>query len=138
MDAKQFAWLYLIENGYAGVKKAYYGGNDIVDKQAKVVAKTKTRHDEDCIDKIREVYLANIRARGVNWFETEAPESDYVSQFNGTFCDSTKTEVLVGTLMLYGGEQQTWTADAVKVTNVFEMMAKIDSAKEKFESIFGN
>jgi hypothetical protein len=132
MDANQFGWLYLIEHGKAGVEKCFYGGTEVVDKQARSI-KCEWGDNEP----IRKVYLANIRAKGVNWGETLEPESDMISQFTDTFHDATQEEIIKGTLVLYGGEKQTWFADAMPVQNIFKLLASASKAEAKFIEIFG-
>lgn len=132
MDAKQFGWLYLIENGMAGVEKCFYGGTEVVDKQARGI---KCAWGDN--EPIRKVYLANIRAKGVNWIETLEPQSDMISQFTDTFHDATQEEIIKGTLVLYGGEKQTWFADAMPVQNIFKLLASASSADTRFIEIFG-
>lgn len=128
MDAKKFAWTYLVEHGFGGVKPSYYGGWDIVDTAMKKRGFSYT--------KIHEKYLNEINKVGVDWDKTNAPSSDSVSEFQGTFCDATLKEVIRGNLVLNDGTVQVWYADAISVSNVFEMMARADVAKEKFHRFF--
>lgn len=136
MNATQFAWLYLIENGNAGLEKSYYGGYGAADERMRK-AFSELGWDEQYKNPFRDQYLAEIKQHGVNWTETKAPESDMVSEFQGTFCDSTQKEMITGTLKLYGGIEQTWQADALEIKNVFEMMEQVYLAPTKFYEIFG-
>lgn len=136
MNATQFAWLYLIENGNAGLEKSFYGGYDITEPRMRDTY-SKLPWDEQYKNPFRDQYLAEIKQHGVNWTETKAPESDMVSEFQGTFSDSTSKEMIIGTLKLYGGLTQTWQAPALEVKNVFEMMEQVYLAPTKFYEIFG-
>lgn len=131
MNSKQFAWQYLIENGSAGVTSSYYGGYDLVDKRMKYL---DTGWD---YRPIKVHYLKEIKDLGVDWNKTRAPVSELMSQFRGTFNDSSETEYLVGTLILTNGEKQSWIAESIKITNVFGMMAELGKSKERFKEIFG-
>jgi len=133
MKSKQFALIYLIENGVAGVKPSYYGGYVPVG-QPKV---DKCDCSGKWITVRRELYLHNIKTIGVNWDKTKAPENGDYSIFVGTECDSESRENLTGTLYLNDGTKQEWTADAIEVTNVFDMMERVSEATAIFNEIFG-
>ena len=135
MDAKQFAWLYMVENGDVGVKHSFYGGVDIVDKRFQKKPFNGWMKGQSAR---RKFCLKEIKTYGVDWKKTAAPESDYVSEFNGTFAEPSRTETLNGTIVLKNGAVQIWYAAAIEVTNVFEMMAMIDGAKQRFIEIFGD
>lgn len=137
MDAKQFAWLYLIENGNAGAEPSFYGGVDIIDKRLQKAPYNDWMKGYESYEKRREFYLKELKTYGVDWVKSKSPESDNISQFTDTFHDPTYKEFLVGTLVLKNGTNQHWCAEAIEVTNVFEMMAQIDGAKERFAAIFG-
>jgi hypothetical protein len=132
MDAKQFAWLYLVQHGQAGVKKEYYGGHKICDSGAKSIPCPEYGNFEP----IKQVYLKQIKAYGVNWQRTAPPTSESIYIFNGTFADNSEEEALTGILTLSNGTTQTWTAEALEVSNVFEMMALAHEAEVKFKEIF--
>lgn len=133
MDAKQFAWLYLIENGYAGREPSYYGGMNIVDARLDKPEYTNWLGGHDAS---RELYVSEIKSIGVDWANTKAPESSMVSEFNGTFAEPSQKEYLKGSLMLKNGVIQHWTAEALEVLNVFEMMAQVHNAEKNFEALF--
>ena len=61
-----------------------------------------------------------------------------VSKFTDTFHEPDRKEVLTGELVLNNGLRQTWTADAVEVTNVFEMMAQVHSGALRYAELFGS
>lgn len=130
MDAKQFAWLYLIENGYAGVEPSYYGGWDLINSNSASV------YSIDKMFSLKEEFLKKIREVGVNWDKTLEPESDSVCTFQGTFCDSKQKEYLTGKLVLKNGESVVWYADAIEITNVFQMMAEVDVATHRAMELF--
>lgn len=132
MNSAQFAWLYLIQNGMAGVEPAYYGGYDIVDKRL-----TPEKKDYGDYGKFNSKYLHEIKTYGVNWAKTNSPRSDMVSQFEGTFCDSSEKEYLFGELVLNNGTKQSWCGESIEVTNVFDMMAEVHNAPDAFKEIFG-
>lgn len=136
MKSKQFAWIYLIEHGLAGHKPSYYGGFDVEDNRLK--GKTKVYSLEDNTTELaRKLYLTEIKAYGVNWDKTEAPRSNSVSRFNGTFAEESEEEYLEGVLVLNSGTKQTWVAEALEVKNVFDMMEQASEAEKKFKEIFG-
>lgn len=138
MDAKQYAWLYLVENGYAGVSHSYYGGYDLTTEAQKRFPQTNKWASVD-LQKIRDAYLADIKKFGVDWAKTTSPDSDKVSQFAGTFAEHSDTkETLVGTLVIKNGSKQQWVAEKIDISNVFEMMAAVSEAPKKFKKIFGS
>lgn len=135
MNAKKFAWLYLIENGYAGCKPGYYGGWEILDEEARVIFDSDRSFK--VYTKIKDHYVKQIAIHGVNWEKTKEPQSDITYEFNGTFNDPSKTEIINGKLVLNNGIVQRWVAPNIEVTNVFEMMANIDESIKQFKIIFG-
>jgi len=138
MDAKQFAWLYLVEHGHAGVTHSYYGGWDLSQEATKRFPNVN-KWSAPALHKIRDVYVADIKKFGVDWAKTSAPDSDLVSEFNGTFAEEQlRREILVGKLVLKDGSFQRWTADKLDVDNVFEMMASVSEAPKKFKKLFGS
>lgn len=134
MNSKQFAWLYLIENGAAGVTNSYYGGYNLADERMDSVFK---RFDCESYEAVKQIYLKEIKEVGVNWSKTNSPESNLVSQFAGTFSEPDQNEMLTGKIVLNNGVTQTWLADAIEVTNVFEMMAAVSEAPDRYSKIFG-
>lgn len=138
MDAKQFAWLYLVEQGMAGREPSFYGGYDFDQRsmqRCKSVVPDMYRWKSGT-DPIRDQFLIEIRQYGVNWDKTEVPRSDTVSQFTDTFHDPDYKEYLKGVLVLNNGIEQPWCGEALKVTNVFDMMAQVSTAKERFSKVF--
>ena len=133
MNATQFAWVYLVKNGAAGMTPLYYGGYGCSDARMKHVELPWNKQYEGH----REAYIKEIKLYGVNWARTLAPESDMVQQFQGTFCDAKQKEYIKGTLVLNNGFTQTWCAEGIEVSTVFEMMAKADEIKQEFAEIFG-
>jgi hypothetical protein len=131
MNSKQFAWLYLVSNGMAGARHSYYGGYEQVDKSLPPLSWDKG------LEQYKKIYLAQIKAHGVNWTKTKAPETGTHSIFNGTFADSGEEEHLEGVLVLNNGTKQNWIAEALEVKNVFDMMAAVHEAPEKFKQLFG-
>ena len=139
MNSTQFAWLYLIENGHANVERSYYGGYTAWDGKVSKYGwnDRPVGVDRKEIPKTRGRCLDEILKHGVDWNKTKAPESDSVSLFTDTFNDPEKKETLVGYLYLKDGSVQRWEADALKVSNVFEMMAAVSEAPAKFVEFFG-
>lgn len=137
MDAKQFAWLYLLEHGVAGRQHSYYGGWKILQSAKKRFPNLKSNDLWKTPDPIAKLYLHEIKIYGVNWVKTRAPSNSSASIFNGTFADSGEKEILEGTLVLTNGSTQEWVADKLEVSNVFEMMAQVSNAEIKFVEIFG-
>jgi len=139
MDAKQFAWLYLVEQGMAGRTPSYYGGFEIDDKSKKrckgVVS--DTYYWNAGTDPLREQFFKEIREHGVDWDKTEPPQSETHSQFTDTFHDPTYKEYLEGVLVLNNGIKQPWCGEALEVTNVFDMMAAVSTSEERFIKAFG-
>jgi hypothetical protein len=119
-----------VENGYEGVEPSYYGGWDAIDKSEKYF-------DAITITKRQNSALAEIKRFGVNWSKTEAPSSNMRSQFEGTFADASHKEFLEGELVLNSGKKQFWCAEALKVENVFDMMARVHEAPAEFKRVFG-
>ena len=136
MNAKKFAWLYLIKNGYAGCKHGYYGGWELIDEEAKVIFASDRSFN--VYTKINDHYVKQIAIHGVNWEKTKEPQSDITYEFNGTFNDAGKTEIINGKLVLNNGIVQRWVAPNIEVANVFEMMANIDESIKQYKIIFGD
>lgn len=130
MDSKQFAWLYLVENGYSGVVPSYYGGWDSFDQNH------RKYYDYRELKKEAAAALKQIHRVGVDWERTEAPTSNMRSQFEGTFADASSKEYLEGDLVLKDSTVQHWCAEALNVTNVFDMMAAVHQAADKFKRAF--
>jgi len=133
MNSKQFAWLYLIENGIAAVEHSYYGGYELVDKRMTGIFK---RFDHNSEIEVKQIYLKEIKEIGVDWNKTSAPESDMVAQFAGTFSEADENEYLSGKLILNDGKKQTWVAEKLEVSNVFEMMASVHEATARYNNLF--
>ena len=132
MDSKQFAWLYLIEHGIAGCKHSYYGGYEIVDKRANLIPEA-SEWDNTAIKKF---YLHELKHIGVNWDKLDSPKSDKIRKFNSTFADNSIKEILSGTIVLNNGSTQTWVADPLEVSNVFDMMATVSDCEARFKLLF--
>ena len=130
MNAKQFAWLYLIENGFTGVRPSYYGGWDLLNSNSASIYPVQNMFD------MRDQAKTKIKGTGVDWSKTRAPESDSQDIFQGTFCDNKSKEFLTGKLVLKNGETQEWWAEAIDITNVFEMMAEADAAVHRAMELF--
>jgi hypothetical protein len=137
MDAKQFGWLYMIENGHAGCKHNYYGGWDVIPGVLDQYDIKRNKYNGFDPQELRTKMIEEVRRVGVNWKKTGDVQSDRVHEFSDTFHDPDTREILTGTLVLLDGTRQEWVANAVEVTNVFEMMAQIHSAAGRFESVFG-
>ena len=133
MNSKQFAWSYLIKNGFAGVVHSFYGGYEAIDGE--MFAKYNRKWDWQL--KALPEYRKMVKEIGVDWDKTKAPESDTVSLFTDTFHDPEQVEKLVGVLVLKNGRKINWVADALEVTNVFDMMEAVANAAADFEEIFG-
>lgn len=134
MDSKQFAWFYLIKNGQANQRPAYYGGYETIDESIGVdVSNTKyglfcQKHDDTCI--------ALIRKHGIDWDRTQAPDSELVHRFAGTFCDSEMVEYMVGDLVLKNGQKITYYGES-PTGNVFSMFENIESTILEAKEMFG-
>ena len=136
MNAAQFAWLYLVENGLAGLESNYYGGYKGA-SPAIIKRLEKMAYNDKYNNPFKEEFLREIKDVGVNWYQTEAPKSDIVFKFLGTFCDDDTVEEVKGTLVLNNGKEQKWSSEKLSVKNVFEMMAEAEDAKIRFAKIFG-
>lgn len=136
MDAKQFAWLYLIEHGDPGTP-SFYGGTEIDPAIIKRLPRAQNEGFFERHSALERALRQEILDHGVDWDRTPAPQSDSVSQFNGTFHDPEYKEMVVGTLILRNGLRQQWYADSIEVTNVFEMMAQVQEAVARFQTVFG-
>lgn len=131
MDAKQFAWMYLISKGTANKTPSFYGGDDVVDTSYKgVTAKYSIVRFED-------EFIEAIKAVGIDWNKTKAPKARNYNQFVSTFHDSESKEYLEGTLVLLDGTTQFWCAEPL-ILDVFEMMATIDTYKQEFTLLMGD
>jgi hypothetical protein len=71
----------------------------------------------------------------VNWKKTISPRSDLEDQFTGTFSDPKTKEYLSGKLYLKNGHVQDWLCEGVEVTNVFEMMAKVQGIVDEYKDM---
>ena len=135
MDSKQFAWTYVVTHGRAGMKPSYYGGMDIADSRISLVFQNAGTFKG--FIKVNEVYMGELKTIGVDWNKTEAPESHTYGQFTDTFHDPDQVECLRGVLVLKNGLTQSWYADSIEVTNVFDMMEQVANGQTKFYEIFG-
>lgn len=131
MDAKQFAWTYMVLNGKANKCHSFYGGYDIVDKKISG-GKKLAWYDVD----YNESFIKMIKDVGVDWRKTYPPTNESESVFNGTFDDNGSKEVLTGELVMKNGYVQHWIAEPL-TCGVFEAMAKIDEFRAKYYEIFG-
>ena len=144
MNAKQFAWAYLIKNGIAFLEESYYGGYILSDKahdahedgfitdaDMKFFEENQWLRLTNSINHFNSLTLEFIRWFAIDWEKTGNVESDFTSEFNGTFSKPTQKEKLVGTLILKNGIQINYTAEPI-INDVFEQMAKIDELKTFF------
>jgi hypothetical protein len=129
MNAKQYAWIYMIDNGHANMTPSYYGGWDYIDDKGSVDTRGRV------VD-FNAKYANQIREIGVDWDATQSPNGRSYSTFEGTFADPGSTEYLEGTLVLKNGSQQRWIAEPL-VTTAFEMMANIEKLQSKFKDLVG-
>lgn len=132
MNAKQFAWTYMVLNGHANMKKSFYGGTEAVDPKAP----GKKRKPGGYCDSWNDAFIQQIKTVGVNWNKTDAPYSEKEASFTDTFHDPEDVEVLYGDLVLNNGYKQRWMGEPL-VMGVFEAMAAIDEFKAKYKEIFG-
>jgi len=138
MNAKQFAWWYLIENGVAGREPSFYGGWDLLPGVAVKFSRVKDASFPEKDDIVRKTYLKDIIKIGVDWNKTESPESDLVQSFAGTMADACDyRESIKGTLVLKNESKQQWCSETIQVTSVFEMMTMVPHIQEKFAKLFG-
>lgn len=129
MDAKQFAWMYLINEGRANVEPSYYGGYEAIDKNVPSVKK-------DYVNSFNDTFLKMIKNVGINWDKTRSPAANTFSLFSDTFHDPDEKEFLVGKLVLKDGYVQNWVGEP-PVSSIFEMMANIDRYKADFKTLCG-
>lgn len=135
MNSKQFAWLYLFENGLIGVQKSYYGGYDPLIEDWN--ERFGDIYNMTSYERAKEFAFTQIKEWGIDWKKTLPPKSDIIYEFAGTFAESKETEFLSGTLILKNGEKQQWLAESLAVTNVFDMMAQIHKAEARYYQITG-
>lgn len=135
MEAKKFAWIYLIEHGDAGFEQSYYGGLSLKDQRVAHLHKSDWKWDS--ASKIKEFYLNEIKRIGVDWAKTREPQNNEISLFTDTFHDSERKEIIEGELILNNGLKQSWFADKLEIANVFEMMAAVSEFQTKYISLFG-
>jgi hypothetical protein len=134
MNAKQYAWIYMIDCGRANKNPSYYGGWSTIDENAPGGEKPKQFPNSRVLD-WDDAYAEQIRRIGVDWEATQSPTGRSFAEFQGTFCDPGSKEYLTGTLVLKDGTKQKWVAETL-VTNAFDMMANIGTLQEKFAKIF--
>jgi hypothetical protein len=137
MDAKQFAWMYMIENGVAGHEHGFYGGWDILPDVLEQYKFKKDKYNRVGIEEVARVFREEILDVGVDWHRTADVQSETTHQFTDTFHDPETREILTGELVLLDGTVQHWMSDPIEVANVFEMMAQVSGAAAKFQEIFG-
>lgn len=128
MNAKQFAWAYMVMHGRANVKPSFYGGEESVDKDVQWVKKNY------CKD-FNPAFIQMIKEVGVDWDKTGAPHNERTSVFTDTFHDPDDKEYVQGILVLKNGYRQTWMSDTL-TSDVFEIMANADLLKKSFAEIF--
>ena len=143
MNAKQFAWAYLIKNGAAGVTPSLYGGleSQDLDEYSEELEEwfNKNKWSLSKTDRIREAFLKDIKKIGVSWEQTKPPVNEEFSIFVSTFADSYDVEEkIAGYLILNDGRKQYWCADQIEVSNVFEIMADQQILSDYYEEIFGS
>ena len=140
MNARHFAWLYLVKNGSTGYTPSYYGGME-EDLNTQELLKQNPHMNSlswlDRSDAVRSMFIAKIKDIGVDWGATKSPASDIQYEFQGTDQPAGRTEIIVGELVLNDGQIQKWIAYAISAANVFDMMENIYSAKTDFKEIFG-
>jgi hypothetical protein len=139
MNAKHFAWVYLINHGMAGEEPSYYGGTEFHESFDFERYSISSRHDlYNNKGILRQKFVDEFRSIGVDWKNTKSPSSSLYSEFEGTFHDSTEKEYLTGELVLNDGSKQFWAAKALEVQNVFAMMESVSEGPEAFNKIFGD
>lgn len=133
MDAKKFAWVYLIENGEAGIEQSYYGGTTLKDTRVSHLYSNSWTVDH----RIRSQYLEEIKTIGVDWRRTAEPQNNEISLFTDTFHDPERKEVIEGTIVLNNGLTQSRLADKLEISSVFEIMASVSEFTNKYKLLFG-
>ena len=98
---------------------------------------TRDSFSEKDRSSVRRVFLKELKDPGVDWSKTCSPESRGFERFRGTFTDSETEDVLLGVLVLNNGIKQEWYGKNIEVKNVFDMMASVQKAEERFNEIFG-
>lgn len=135
MNRKQFAYLYIFENGIVGMRPSYYGGYESIDKNV-------NRRDYcggNMIDPLITAALSKIREVGIDWDASEDPYYDTISQFVGTDDPSEYIGYIWGKLVLKDGTAQQWLAqfDADGRADVFQLMADVATAPQRLEKLTG-
>lgn len=134
MNSKQFAWAYLVKNGFANMRHSKWGGFDIIDPE--LPGKIKEQTYALTMYSWNPISISAIKEIGVDWEKTKAPEIEDHSMFAGTFCDPSQRQLLEGTLVLKDGTNQKWIAETL-TTDVFEVMANINLLQNFYELVFG-
>lgn len=95
MDSVKFVWAYLLKEGIVtNGKWSYYGSSwENVGQQ-----------DWRNIDRDMNILRSEVKSIGIDWTKTSNPESSTNNCFDGTFVESSKTETLLGTLVLKNGK----------------------------------
>lgn len=126
----KFVWAYMLEQGMVTTGEwNYYGGRwegnwpyEPRDEDPEMIALRKA---------VKEV--------GVDWEKTEAPKSDWNSEFQGTDCESSSVETLIGRLFLKDGtEYLIGVGDADQRFGAYlEFIGKMAKDKQRVQDIFG-
>lgn len=127
-ESIKFVWAYMLEEGRItdGIW-SYYGGlgdvkRDYKDYGAPEIALRK-----------------KVKEFGIDWNKTMSPKSSHESKFNGTFADSDKVEVLLGTLILKDGSEYIIgisNADT-HFSSYLKVLSRLAADKQRVKDILG-
>ena len=117
MNAKEFAWCYLIKYGYSESEWCTYS------YKVRPTAKTT------------QLALTSILRDGIDWIKTIEPHDISEPCFVGTFAEPEYTTVMSGVIFTITGQKFRWQCEA-NTRNIFELMAEVQNWK--FSTILKN
>ena len=132
-ELKKIVWSYMIERGReTNGEWSYYGGNWCA-------ADPKKEYDWRWQEKRRPVIKNLIKNTGVDWEKTSVPKAVMQSSFEGTFCDSSRCEALIGDLVLKDGTTLKIGVDKseTRFQNYIETLHSFMEDKSRVSEIFG-
>ena len=129
MNSSQFAWAYLIENGWGGYAKSYYGGWIPINGEATVVSWDGVAQAEFKIG-----YVEKIESVGIDWSKTKSPRTYSKDVFTSTCGDDSSVEMVSGILVLKDGSTQTWNAE-IRVSSIFDVMADASKLEARYAEL---
>jgi len=127
IETKKFVWAYLLENGKETTGEWSYYGSDW-----ESIPNRKWNYD------YHTELLQLINTVGVDWDKTQEPTSGKENCFEGTFCDASGCETLIGTLVLKdGNEVIVGCRDEDNMGSYISNLMKLMRDQDRVKNIFG-